>query len=248
MLTLRHGDVHVWFRKTTALGRELEDSTDVFLSTEERARRDRFVFDADRRDFAVAHDLLRRRLSTYGDIAPQAWQFVTNAYGKPRIESDDPDAAALTFSLAHTRGCVSCAIASNAPVGVDVERVDRSRPFGELAERYFSSDEAAWVRRECREVGAVRFVELWTLKEAFLKALGLGLSGSLADVSFRFDEPAGIIATGSGIADEPGWHFGLFEPDLNLRLAVAIRSVVPPSMSVREDGEWKRLQPIRASW
>jgi 4'-phosphopantetheinyl transferase len=131
---------------------------------------------------------------------------------------------------------------------VDVERVDRSLPFIELAEYYFSPDETAWFRRQCREVGAVRFIELWTLKESFLKALGLGLSGSLEGVSFRFDEPARITATGPWMAHEPEWYFGLFEPDFNVRLAVTFRSVVPPSLSVREDGEQKLLQPIRASW
>jgi 4'-phosphopantetheinyl transferase len=94
----------------------------------------------------------------------------------------------------------------------------------------------------------VRFVELWTLKEAFLKALGVGLSGSLGAVSFRFDEPGRIIVTAPWMSYVPEWHFGLFEPDCNLRLAVAVRSTKPPCVCVREDGDQKLLRAIRGSW
>jgi 4'-phosphopantetheinyl transferase len=241
-------DVHVWYRHTTSLGAEALQAADRHLSLDEQARRDRFRFAADRRDFAVAHDLLRRKLSMYRDISPRMWQFVADRYGKPRIDNRDPHARTLTFSLAHTRGCVSCAIVSSAPVGIDVERVDRPLSFTELGDRLFSPDEAASLRRCSNGMRATRFVELWTLKEAFLKAVGVGLSGSLDSVSFRLDEPARIAAGGPAVVEDPEWHFALFEPHGDLRLAVAVRSVVPPAFYVREDGEeGAPLDAIRAS-
>jgi 4'-phosphopantetheinyl transferase len=74
-------------------------------------------------------------------------------------------------------------------LGLDIERADRSLAVMEIANRHFSEKEAAWLRHCSDETRAVRFTELWTLKEAFLKATGVGLSGSLAIVSFRFEEP-----------------------------------------------------------
>ena len=178
-------DVYVWFRGTAALDGEAVRSADQHLSAEERARRDRLHFDADRRDFTIAHDLLRRALSKYADVPPIDWRFATDNYGKPSIETVDPQVRALSFSLSHTRGCVACAIASSVPLGVDVQRTDQSQCIQEVADRHFSEKEAALLRQCSDELRNIRFAELWTLKEAFLKAVGVGLSGSLASISFR---------------------------------------------------------------
>src|SRR5262249_16802022 len=144
-------------------------SLDKHLSLEERVRRDRFYFGPDRRDFTIAHDLLRRALSKHGDVRPSDWRFDVNNYGKPSIESLDPQTRALSFSLSHTRGCVACAITSNALLGIDVERIDRSQRVQEIADRFFSKEEATWLGRCSDDLRHIRFTELWTLKEAFIK-------------------------------------------------------------------------------
>ena len=111
------------------------------------------------------------------------------------------------------------------------ERIDQPQLVQEVADRYFSEKEAAWLRQCSDELRNIRFAELWTLKEAFLKAIGVGLSGSLADVSFRFDDHARIEFSGSSIYQTPqGWHFALFEPVYNMRLGIAFRSVVATSL------------------
>ena len=88
--------------------------------------------------------------------------------GKPECVDGPP------FSVGHSGGLVVCALASRGRIGVDVELPRRTRDVGAIAERYFSSDEARWVGTELR-----RFLMLWVLKEAYLKALGVGLSGGL---------------------------------------------------------------------
>ena len=125
MAALNESDLYIWYRSTTSLDGETVKSADQHLSIEERARRDRLHFGADRRDFTIAHDLLRRALSRYVDMPPTDWRFATNKYDKPSIESIDPQVRALSFSLSYTRGCVACAITLNAPLGVDVERIDQ---------------------------------------------------------------------------------------------------------------------------
>jgi 4'-phosphopantetheinyl transferase len=181
-------------------------------------------------------------------MPPTDWRFATNDYGKPSIESIDPQVRALSFSLSHTRGCVACAITSNAALGVDVERIDQSMLVQEIADRYFSEDETAWLRQCSDELRNIRFAELWTLKEAFLKATGVGLSGSLTCGSFRFDEHARIEFSGPSTIDPHEWHFALFEPVYNMRLGIVIRSVARPRFFMRQDdGDGRTLAPIRVS-
>jgi phosphopantetheinyl transferase len=245
---LNESDVHIWYCNTTSLDGEALKSADQHLSIEERARRDRLRFGADRRDFTIAHDLLRRALSRYADMPPADWRFATDDYGKPSIESINPQVRALSFSLSHTRGCVACAITSNAPLGVDVERITDSMLVQEIADRYFSEEETARLRQCPDELRNIRFAELWTLKEAFLKASGVGLSGSLTCVSFRLDEHARIKFSGPSTLDPHEWHFALFEPVYNVRLGIVIRSVTRPRFFMRQDeGDGRTHAPIRVS-
>jgi 4'-phosphopantetheinyl transferase len=248
VVALNQSDVHIWYRSTMSLDDEAVKSADQHLSIEERTRRDRLRLGADRRDFTIAHDLLRRSLSKYVDIPPTEWRFATNEYGKPSIENIDPQVQALSFSLSHTRGCVACAITSNVPLGVDVERIDQSKHVQEVADRYFSEEEAAWLCKCSDDLRNIRFAELWTLKEAFLKAMGLGLSGPLTDVSFGFDEHARVEIFGPFIIDPREWHAALFEPVHNVRLGLVIRSVAQPHFFMRQDqGDGRTLDPIRVS-
>ena len=248
MAALNESDVYIWYRSTELLDDDAGKPADQNLSIEERTRRDRLRFGVDRRDFTIAHDLLRRALSRYANLPPTDWRFATNGYGKPSVDSIDPQLRALSFSLSHTRGYVACAITSNAPLGVDVERIDQSQRVQELADRYFSEKEAAWLRQCSDELRNIRFAELWTLKEAFLKAVGVGLSGSLTHVSFRFDEHARIMFSGPSTIDPHEWHFALFEPVYNVRLGIVIRSVPRPRFFMRQDeGDGRTLAPIRVS-
>jgi 4'-phosphopantetheinyl transferase len=234
MLDIGLSDVHLWFRKTEGLTDEDVTGAERSLSTEERARRDRFHFAADRRDFTIAHDLLRRTLSSYANVSPADWCFTTNEYGKPSIDSEDRHLAAISFSLTHTKGCVACGVTLGETLGVDIERADRSLAVMEIANQYFSQKEAAWLRHCSAETRRVRFAELWTLKEAFLKATGVGLSGSLATVSFRFEEPGRLLFDPPCTSDRSVWRFALVDLGSMLRLGVAVRNNNQPHFTVRE--------------
>jgi len=245
---LNDSEVCIWYRSTSLLNDDTVKSADQHLSIEERARRDRLRFAADRRDFTIAHDLLRRTLSRYADMPPADWRFSSNEFGKPSIESINPRLRALSFNLSYTQGCVACAISLNVPLGVDVERINQSQHVQEIANRYFSEEESSSLRECSDELRNIRFTELWTLKEAFLKAVGVGLSGCLTDVSFRFDEHARIEFSGASTIDPHEWHFALFEPVYNIRLGVAVRSLAQPRLFMRQDEDDGRiLAPVRVS-
>jgi len=223
--------VYLWYRDTERLDLAAVEQAEAMLSEEERARSSRFRSWHDRRDFVIAHDLLRRSLSKCYGVSPEAWAFAAGALGQPIVRAPTCHAS---FSISHTRGLVACAIASEMTVGVDIERVDPTFPIDEVAERHFTSQEVAALRRLSGDARAVLFCEFWTLKEAFGKALGVGLALRPDDASFERDE-AGTFRLCSPATNGPRttdygprtpWHFGVFAPHDRARVAVAVRGAV----------------------
>jgi 4'-phosphopantetheinyl transferase len=203
------------------------------LSREEKARHDRFWFDRDRHLFLVAWSLVRTMLSSYADVEPAAWRFALNPYGKPRI-AGPAGAPPLRFNLSHTRGLVACIVAPELDVGVDVEDRRRDTAGIDIARRYFAAREVADFERLPIERQQVAFYEYWTLKEAYIKAVGVGISLGLGRFSLALDEsgaPIGdpdrrppAISFDVDLDDDPrAWQFDQFEPTPHHAMAVAIR-------------------------
>lgn len=185
------------------------------LDAEEQSRASRFRFDRDRQVYRAAHVLLRRALSLHGSYPPSAWRFQRGEHGRPEIDLGAcPDGMGLRFNLAHTHGLVCCVLARDTPLGIDAECHRPARELSAIAARFFSEGEAAMVaeavvadpRREpgaaqlssvAATPGALAFYSLWTLKEAYVKALGRGLSLGLDRCVFRFSDerPAHIGLT-----------------------------------------------------
>lgn len=243
---LNQNDVHIWCRNTSNLNSNDLKIASQYLSSDEKARRDRLRFELDRRDFTFAHDLLRRALSSYANVDPGDWQFSANHFGKPSIDSIESQLRALSFNISYTRGWVACAVALNVPLGIDVERVERSQSLRDAANQYFCEEEATWLRQCSDEVREGHIIELWVLKEAFLKATGLGISGPLQEISFRFDESHQIkFFDKSNYFKSNEWQFGLIELAHDIRLAVAIQSSVPSRLSIkRDEGDKSQFAPI----
>lgn len=172
------------------------------LSEAERARAVRFRFDSDRASYLAAHALTRRALSEVADIPGRDWEFQVSLSGKPFILNSLP--RHLGFNLSHTRGLVACAAAWECDVGVDVERIDRKVDRATML--------AVLTPDELRSVdeGTVSFFEYWTRKEAYLKALGTGISGRLKELAI------------ADIAD--GWTIHHEQPSPDYHLALAFRA------------------------
>jgi len=249
MDTIDGKSVQIWYLNTQSLDCAVEKLASQYLSPEETERCDRFRFAADRRDFVIAHDLLRRALSRYGNASPAEWQFVTNEYGRPVLATNADQAQPLAFSLTHTQGCVACAITTGAPVGIDVETIRRSTDALDVAHRYFSIDERTWLSQCGGPSRSILFTELWTLKEAFLKAIGTGLAGLPANgISIRYNEKEGIeFSTPPGINFKE-WHLALFAPTNNVRIGLAVRNSVRSRFLMRDDAiDGPTLSPVRVS-
>jgi 4'-phosphopantetheinyl transferase len=170
-LALPAGEIHLWL---VATGGSLPSAQERLLldilSPEERARHKRFYFARDRLQYLLVHALLRLTLSCYFPEAPQSWQFESNAYGKPTLPGGP------CFNLSHAEGLVACALADGVELGVDVERLDRQGDWGTLTRRWLAPEERDWLALQPVGERSTAFLRLWTLKEAYAKARGLGLS------------------------------------------------------------------------
>jgi 4'-phosphopantetheinyl transferase len=193
------------------------------LCHEERQQAERFTSDRRRREYVLAHGLVRAALSCFApEVAPAAWRFARNRYGRPFI-STQHSAGALHFSLSHTDGFVACAVSSCDRIGIDVEAIDRPVTHLEIAGRFFSSAELTCLMSMPPAHQKDRFFDIWTLKEAYVKARGMGLQLPLDKFSMHVAPLRKLAITFSGdLGDDPkSWCFSKFSPSPRHRLAVA---------------------------
>jgi 4'-phosphopantetheinyl transferase len=117
---------------------------------------------------------------------------------------------------------VACAVARGTSLGIDVERVDRMQLGPQIADRYFAEAEIRMLDRHAPDEYAGRFIELWTLKEAYIKAVGTGLAHPLDSFAFAFEgESALQFGAPPGVAASD-WQFLLAAPTPDYRLAIAV--------------------------
>ncbi len=233
-LSLAQDESHVWYCWTDAcLDEGRAEAYRALLSADEAERMARFQFDYLKREFLVTRALCRLTLSRYADIPPHVWRFRTNAYGRPEV--DLPDAPRLRFNLSNARSLVACVITRDADAGVDVEELDRRGDTLAIADRYFSASEMAALRALPVSRQQERFFELWTLKESYIKARGMGLSIPLDQFSFSFGGRIGIGFDPELEDRSAEWHFELHRPGVRHLLAVGVRrpSTVPWRVQVR---------------
>jgi 4'-phosphopantetheinyl transferase len=167
-----------------------------WLSAEERARIDRFRFEKDRRQHLVSRALARAALSRYTGVDPAAWAFTDGPQGKPRVDRPAP-----AFNLAHAGELVVCALVNAGDVGVDVERISDITDPTALAETACSPGERAHLESLPPAARAAHFAALFTIKEAYLKARGVGLAEPLDRITVTLDPDR--LAFSPPIADDP---------------------------------------------
>jgi 4'-phosphopantetheinyl transferase len=203
----------------------------AWLHPAELERYHRFVFDRHRVEFLATRALVRRALSCYRPIAPADWRFRTNAYGRPEI---DPPCG-LTFNLANHPTLTVCAIRSGRELGVDVEPLTRGAEILAIADTVFAPDELAALRALPDAAQPDRALTLWTLKEAYIKARGMGLSLPLDGFAFSFDDVEPRISFAPKIADAPErWTFRTIDV-LGHRIALALETAdLPPILRLHD--------------
>ena len=224
----------------------------ALLDGVERERLRRIRAAGDRRDYVAAHALLRRTLTAaVPATAPEEWRFESTDRGKPHLPAALAGDPPLCFSLSHTGGVVVCAVSRGPELGVDAERAWRSGDVRLLLPDVCSVAEQAHVTAAPPSARAARFLDLWTLKEAYLKARGTGITAALPEISFDLRAPGAITASLPERTPRD-WWLALIRPseDSRIALAVATATTAPPLLDaamVAADGRSTRLVPVRRS-
>jgi 4'-phosphopantetheinyl transferase len=203
------------------------------LNADELTREARFHFDADKERFVIGRTLARLQLSRFLGGDPRSWQFVTNEHGRPELLGPKGPRP-VGFNVSHTHGVIACAVTSTHDVGVDVEWVDRLLTH-DIADRFFAAREVADLRALPAADQKRVFFDYWTLKEAYIKARGMGLALPLADFAFKLAPPRAPTITFEGrIHDRPEtWQFAQSWPTPSHRLALAVRRAPGEELAVR---------------
>ena len=224
---MRVDDVRVWvLRPDLARAGHLSAFGRV-LNEEERARAGRFHFLEDKKSYVCAHALTRCALADILGIAARNIDFRIERFGKPELETQ-PAQGRLRFNLSHSRGLVCCAITQERDVGIDVEGGARDLDIECLARQVLAEEELAILQQLKGHARRDAFLSIWTVKEAYIKAVGAGLSIPLNGFSVRLDPVSLVIGpsfrcdltVGTG-AD---WNIRLARPRAGYRLAVAVRT------------------------
>lgn len=184
-----------------------------------------FHREADRQRALVSRALLRVTLSRYAPVHPKSWEFVPGAHGKPAIAG--ALGARLRFNLTHTCKLAACAVTLDDGIGIDLEDATRTLDPLELAERVFSTEEIIALRALEPELQRQRFLEIWTLKEAYLKARGVGFTLAPQSAAFKVGDGGHVRAQFAPEAgDDPAaWWFALLGTQPGHILALAARTV-----------------------
>ncbi len=176
------------------------------LSGDETNRADRFLFDRDRCHFTVARARLRQILGRYLNRNPAAIEFRYGEYGKPFLAlNSGPDD--ILFNLSHSGELGLFCINRGRRIGADIEFQRQNVAFRQLAKRFFSQSEAEGLERADSALLKAMFYRIWTSKEAYIKAIGEGLSMPLDrfDVEYRVDHPPALLRTRPDSSEASRW-------------------------------------------
>lgn len=214
-------ELYLIFSRLRAPGELIQDLWQL-LSLDERERANRFRFEKHRSDFVVARGLLRIILGRCVGIEAANIQFDYGAHGKPTL-SDHPR---ISFNLSHSEDLVVYAIGSGQQLGVDLESVRTLEDMSQVAQSYFCSAEHREFLGVPEALRARAFFNCWTRKEAFVKAVGQGLSYPLHrfQVTLQPGQPAEFVHIDGRPGSQTVWSLYDAMPSDTYAAALAVKS------------------------
>lgn len=222
---LSQNQVHVWWTDVQSNYQWLT-TQEGYLTEAEKRKSEFYILPQQKNEYKLARHTLRNLLSHYlPQCKPEEFSISKEANGKPFLERP---LSPLTFNLSHSQGTIAIAIALNREAGIDVETTNQQGNFREIAQRFFSPTENYSLNQLNETELRTYFLEIWTLKESYLKARGLGLNLPLDKFSFQVTSSLSNksrieVTFQEPILDSPNqWHFELlkFSPDKIVAVAV----------------------------
>ncbi len=220
-LKLANDEIHIWctsLDQPTSLAERLVCT----LSTDERAKAQRFYFEEDRKRFIVRHGILRMILGCYSGVEASELWFFYGRNGKLRL-ADTFRNGTILFSMSSSEGLALYGFTRNREIGVDVECVRDIPDMDQIAELIFSATEALAYRALPDHLKREAFFSCWTRKEAFLKATGDGLSLPLNKFELAVDPggPAKRLNIDTDMKSACRWSIYDLKPALGFAAAIA---------------------------
>lgn len=251
LLKLQEREVHIWSTFTDeVLDASLLQTYESLLSQHEWSQNQILRIPAERHRHLVTRALVRTVLSRYIDRPPAAWRFTSNAYGRPAIANALP--WPLNFNLTHTSGLIVMAVTRGPrAIGIDAECLRPQQSIIELSNHFFTPAETAALYTHPPSKQDEFFLSLWTLKESYIKARGMGLSHSLNNFGFDLTDNHTIRAWFEEDATTR-WSFSQWQPsakhigalcveqDSTETLFVTMRRTTPLATEDLAQCSWKR--------
>lgn len=237
------GAVHIWLVNLEQVPEARLEDYRALLSEDERDRLQNYKNPKVRLSQLITRAAVRVCLSQYAeDVTPEAWQFERNEAGKPQlVQAPRP----LSFNLSHSGDWLAIAVTLTTPLGVDVQFKTTRPAHLELARRYFHPEEVRELEACQDEAERLeRFFYFWTLKEAYFKARGTGISTGLEKVRFDTNAQGQIVATlAAELNDDASqWQFHHYQLEDDYRLALAVNRPQPQHV----EPEFYRFVPLES--
>jgi 4'-phosphopantetheinyl transferase len=224
--SLHSDEVHVW-RIGLDQPPEFHERFLRTLDREEQARANRFHFEKHRRRFMVARGFLRLLLARYLDTKPEDVRFSYGPYGKPKLQGEHhPDR--LRFNVSHSHEIAVFGFAYDHELGIDVEYINHDFAREDIASRFFSRSEVETLNALPDQQKTKAFFRCWTRKEAYIKAIGSGLSHPLDqfDVTLAPGEPAALLRVAKDPQAAARWTFFDLEIEDDYAGALAVEGPI----------------------
>lgn len=223
--SLGESDIHVYCLFTDDVhSPDVLNEYESLLTQWEREKVFRYFFEKDRKTSLISRALLKMVLSGYTELDICHIDFVMNSHGKPELKKNSNENR-VRFNLSHTRGMIVLAVILECDIGTDVESFNGKNNSSQIARHFFSEKEVLALQQKPECLRNECFYEFWTLKEAYIKAIGLGLSIPLDTFSFLLDGSGITIEFQEGMNDQPEeWFFYLSDITPNHKLAIAVKS------------------------
>lgn len=214
--------LQVWHIPTVSDAATLKKLT-ALLSPIEQQRTQQTLMELPRQTYITSHAALRMILGRQLQQVPSSLDIVSDTDGKPGIKN----MKGLQFNLSHTRDYALLGVSEQCRVGIDIELIKPSRDIMAIAKRFFSESEYRWLTACDDEQRHALFYQLWCHKEAYLKALGVGLQGGLSTISLS-QEDLNNTCTIQDDRQQQWWVHRLeVAPDFRAAVAVDCPDVLP---------------------
>jgi len=172
------------------------------LDADEQARAGKFKNDLLRKRYVEVHGRLRNLLAGILNESPEKIRIKTAEHGKPYLV-DTPE---LAFNLSHSADAMVIAVGRNCRLGVDVEFCKPRTSMIGLVDKCFAEEEIAYWNALPEAQQTVEFYRFWTRKEAFVKAMGHGISLGLSLCVVNPENPTGFLRVPEGCGEASTWH------------------------------------------